>query len=89
MTSRLKVQGSAQILVGDITSHGGEVVSGSPTTRVDGRPVARVGDLVTCPLCPPHVFTITEGLSMVTDNYMAIALQGHKTGCGAELIAKD
>lgn len=87
MPSRPLIQGRAQILLGDTTSHGGVVISGSPTTTVEGRPIARVGDLVTCPLCKPHTFQIVEGLSMLTDNYMAVALHGHKIECGAALIA--
>lgn len=87
MSSRPIIQGRAQILVGDATSHGGVVISGSPTTTTQGRPIARVGDMVTCPLCKPHVFPIVEGLSMFTDNHMAVALHGHKTACGATLIA--
>lgn len=87
MSSRPLTQGRAQILIGDTTSHGGVVISGSPTTSVEGRPIARVGDMVTCPLCKPHVFPIVEGLSTFTDNYMAVALHGHKIACGATLIA--
>ncbi|MEH6997326.1 MAG: PAAR domain-containing protein [Limnobacter sp.] len=87
MSSRPLIQGRAQILIGDTTSHGGVVISGSPTTSVEGRPIARVGDMVTCPLCKPHVFPIVEGLSTFTDNYMAVALHGHKIACGATLIA--
>ncbi|MFP5482245.1 MAG: PAAR domain-containing protein, partial [Gammaproteobacteria bacterium] len=87
MSSRPLIQGRAQILIGDTTSHGGVVVSGSPTTSVEGRPIARVGDMVTCPLCKPHVFPIVEGLCTFTDNYMAVALHGHKIACGATLIA--
>lgn len=87
MPTRTIIQGRAQILLGDTTSHGGVVISGSPSTSVEGRPVARVGDLVTCPICKPHVFPIVEGDITFADNYMAIALHGHKTACGAELIA--
>jgi len=43
--------------------------------------------MVTCPLCKPHVFPIVEGLCTFTDNYMAVALHGHKIACGATLIA--
>ena len=35
--------------VGDGTSHGGKIFTGSGTMRVDGRYVARAGDLVSCP----------------------------------------
>ena len=89
MSSRPLIQGRAQILLGDTTSHGGVVISGSATTTVEGRPIARVGDLVTCPLCKPHTFPIVEGLSTLTDNYMAVALHGHKIACGATLIASS
>jgi uncharacterized Zn-binding protein involved in type VI secretion len=87
MSSRPIIEGRAQILLGDTTSHGGVVISGSPTTTVEGRPIARVGDMVTCPLCKPHVFPIVEGLATFTDNYMAVALHGHKIACGATLMA--
>jgi type VI secretion system secreted protein VgrG len=87
MSSRPIIEGRAQILLGDTTSHGGVVISGSPTTTVEGRPIARVGDMVTCPLCKPHVFPIVEGLTTFTDNYMAVALHGHKIACGATLMA--
>ncbi|WP_169307205.1 PAAR domain-containing protein [Chitiniphilus eburneus] len=39
------------IVLGDRTSHGGVVISGDPQHTVDGRPVARLGDLATCPRC--------------------------------------
>ncbi|GLS04544.1 hypothetical protein GCM10007860_16910 [Chitiniphilus shinanonensis] len=39
------------IVLGDRTSHGGVVISGDPQCTIDGRPVARVGDLATCPRC--------------------------------------
>jgi uncharacterized Zn-binding protein involved in type VI secretion len=87
MQPRPFFNGRAQVLVGDTTSHGGVVVSGSPKTLINGHPVARIGDMVTCPLCKPHLFKIVEGYSPFTDNNMAIALSGHKTACGATLIA--
>lgn len=41
------------ITVGDTTTHGGVVISGSDTCRVKGKPIARLGDLVSCPQCYP------------------------------------
>lgn len=87
MKPRPIFNGRAQVLVGDTTSHGGVVLSGSPNTLINGHPVARIGDTVTCPLCKPHTFKIVEGYTPFTDNNMAIALHGHKTACGATLIA--
>lgn len=84
------VNGHAQVVVGDTTTHGGKVVSGSPLT-VWGpakKPIARVDDMVTCPKCKPHLFPIVEGESFFTDSHMAVALHGHKVACGALLIAQ-
>jgi uncharacterized Zn-binding protein involved in type VI secretion len=42
----------------DPTSHGGQVVAGSPTVLIGGRPAARLGDMAVCPLSDgpvPHV----------------------------------
>ncbi|MDR3159642.1 MAG: PAAR domain-containing protein, partial [Zoogloeaceae bacterium] len=79
--------GKRQILVGDATTHGGVVVTGSPFFDEDGIPVARKGDTVTCPLCEPHVFVIAEGMENCLDHGLPIAVEGHKTTCGAKLIA--
>jgi len=36
--------------VGDPTNHTGVIISGSPTVLIEGRPAARIGDTVSCPL---------------------------------------
>lgn len=87
MSSRPSVVGRAQVLVGDTTTHGGTVISGSPNFTVGGIPVARVGDMVTCPLCKPHLFPIVEGQPNALDQGRPLALAGHTVGCGAKLIA--
>lgn len=87
MVNRPIIEGRAQVLVGDTTSHGGVVVSGSPTTLIEGRPIARIGDMVSCPLCKPHLFPIVECSPFITDLYLGVALHGHKTACGATLIS--
>ena len=41
---------SAQIItVGDVGDHGAVVITGSPTSKIRGRAIARLGDLVKCP----------------------------------------
>lgn len=89
MAARPLVDGLAQVILGDSTTHGGKVISGSPSTFFGPAriPVARVGDMTSCPLCPPHVFPIVQGHPFFTDNHMNVALHGHKTACGASLIA--
>jgi len=88
---RANLFGKSQILVGDKTSHGGVVISGSATNSCNGIPVARKGDKVTCPKCAPHLFEIAEGLDNCRDSdaNLPLAVEGHKTTCGAVLIAES
>jgi uncharacterized Zn-binding protein involved in type VI secretion len=86
--SRLNLFGRFRIRVGDTTTHGGVVVTGSETFKEDGIPIARKGDKVTCPRCEPHMFVIAEGLANCLDHGIPIAVEGHVTTCGAKLIAK-
>ena len=85
--SRLKIHGKPRIRVGDTTTHGGKVITGSETVKENGIPIARKGDKVTCPLCEPHIFVIAEGLANCLDHGIPIAVEGHETTCGAKLIA--
>ncbi|WP_373873529.1 PAAR domain-containing protein [Pseudomonas protegens] len=85
---RVNLFGRAQSVVGDITSHGGVVISGNPSHRWNNIPIARQGDLVTCPKCPPHIFKIVEGFTMARSDGQLMAADGHKTACGAVLIAQ-
>ena len=86
---RTNLHGKPQLLVGDATSDGGKVVSGSPSSAWGAAkiPIARKGDRATCPLCAPHVFEIAEGLAGCDDLGQPTAIEGHKTTCGTLLIA--
>ncbi|UST55420.1 PAAR domain-containing protein [Comamonadaceae bacterium OTU4NAUVB1] len=88
---RADLYGKSQAALGDMTSHGGVITSGSPNNSWHGLPIARKGDDVFCPRCPPHFFKITEGLPNCTDTNAAIpmATEGHLTGCGVTLIAES
>jgi uncharacterized Zn-binding protein involved in type VI secretion len=74
------------IRLGDPTSHGGAVVSVAPN-RSDamGKPLARVGDKCSCP--KHKECTIVEGDPNWTIDGIPVALEGHKTSCGATLIS--
>jgi uncharacterized Zn-binding protein involved in type VI secretion len=83
--------GRIVILVGDPTDHGGVVISGSSTHRIDGKPIARLGDKVDCPEtypggAPHGVNAIVEGEPGVLIDGIPVALEGHKTECGCSLI---
>jgi uncharacterized Zn-binding protein involved in type VI secretion len=77
------------IRLGDPHSHGGSVVQvGATQTDIMGKPLARKGDKCACPL-PGHSAgcTIIEGDPDWTIDGVPVALEGHKTSCGATLIS--
>ena len=45
--------GSPAARLGDLTTHGGSVLGGSPDVMIQGMPAARLGDWVTCPRSTP------------------------------------
>jgi uncharacterized Zn-binding protein involved in type VI secretion len=74
------------IVIGDKTSHGGTVIEASAESSVGGIRIARVGDMVACPIryhgtCP----IVTGDPTMMIDGKPA-ARAGDKTACGALLI---
>ena len=75
------------IVRGDRTSHGGWVVAGSPFSNCDGVPIARVGDMVMCPLPGHGSNPIIEGSAVFSIGGRKVALHGHKSACGCALIA--
>ncbi|NTV09536.1 MAG: PAAR domain-containing protein [Zoogloea sp.] len=75
------------IRLGDPTTHGGQVVSAAGNVSVCGRNVARLGDQVTCPRSGHGVATIIEGDPGWLIDGIPVALEGHKTSCGASLIS--
>ncbi|MDF3833850.1 PAAR domain-containing protein [Cupriavidus basilensis] len=70
--------------VGDLHTHGGVILSGSPNRRINGRPIARRGDMVSCPLHGPNVIEQVMGLFKVDGEDGAAT--GDRTRCGAVLI---
>lgn len=72
------------IVVGDSTTHGGVVITGANNNLVAGKPIARVGDMVTCPEHGTNA--IIEGASTMNIKGTPVALEGCKTECGSTLI---
>lgn len=75
------------IRLGDPTTHGGKVVSAAPHSGIQGIHVARLGDKVTCPLPGHGTESIVEGDPNWLIGGIPVALEGHKTSCGASLIS--
>lgn len=77
------------IVLGDRTSHGGTVVEASQVTFTHNKPLARVGDQVTCPI-PGHGTTvIVEGDPTMIIDGKPVARHGDKCACGAVLISSQ
>lgn len=70
--------------VNDLSDHGGHIASGSSTTTVDGRAVARNGDVHECPL--HGTGTVLSTLNDVTVDGAAIVYVGCQTSCGAIIV---
>lgn len=80
---------SAFIVEGDTTDHGGKVLNCSQDHKIEGQPIARLGDMVSCPKCGgvyPIVQILPRGMSM---DGKPPAFEGDKTACGASLIASQ
>ena len=75
------------IRLGDPTSHDGQVVSAADNYMIMGKGVARVGDKCTCPKKNHDNCVIVEGDPNWIIDGRAVALEGHKTSCGASLIS--
>jgi uncharacterized Zn-binding protein involved in type VI secretion len=72
------------IRIGDKTTSGGTVQSGSEKMIFEGLGVARVGDPVSCPAHGPTV--VEEGNPSYEDNGAPVAFHGHRCACGCALI---
>lgn len=75
-------------MLGDRTSHGGVVVSGDPARVVDGQPIARVGDMVTCPRCKCVASIVTSRFPVALGHGNPVAYDGDMTSCGATLYSR-
>ena len=74
------------ILLGDVTDHGGRVLTASSGHRA-GKPIACVGDTVSCPTHGDNPI-IGGGRTILIDGRM-IATNGMSTQCGSHLIASQ
>jgi uncharacterized Zn-binding protein involved in type VI secretion len=76
------------IRLGDATTHGGKVISASASHfKVQGIPVACVGDTCSCPIPGHSGCTIVSGSPHHTINGKNIAFDGDRLSCGAKLIS--
>ena len=75
------------VRLGDLTSHGGKVITASPTHSIGGIGIARAGDKITCPIPGHGVNVIVQGAPTYLIGGRMVALHGHKCACGCSLIS--
>lgn len=73
------------VRLGDTSNHGGAVVTSSADYKAEGKFVARIGDILNCPIHGPN--PIVEGSDTHLNNGKKVARHGDHTQCGATLIA--
>lgn len=71
--------------LGDAGSHGGQIITGSPVTFINGQKAARVGDIYDCPVHGPNPI-VTGSPVWFIDGRKAARI-GSMTECGATIIA--
>lgn len=82
------------ITVGDIGTHGVVVITGSPTSKIRGRAIARLNDLVNCPAKytngrPHGINRIVRVSGTAKVGGVPMARAGDGTECGCELIGSQ
>ncbi|MDX6018875.1 PAAR domain-containing protein [Scandinavium sp. V105_16] len=75
------------VFLGDKTDHGGEVISASANYTIDGKKVALVGDMVSCPVDGHGTNPIVEGAPNRSVNGRAVVVDGCKCQCGCRVIS--
>lgn len=71
--------------LGDVSDHGGVIITSASKTYVNGILVARVGDLHSCPIPGHGVTAITNGSGKFFCEGAVTAVVGSVCGCGASI----
>ncbi|MGJ9416848.1 PAAR domain-containing protein [Massilia sp. CMS3.1] len=69
------------VRLGDLTSHGGKVITASATHSIGGIGIARVGDKVSCPMPGHGVTVIVAGTPTYLIGGRMVALHGDRGAC--------
>ena len=75
------------VRIGDKTTGGGVVKSGSVKMKFSGVGVARLNDPVSCPIEGHSPSKIVEGHPTMKENGVSVAFHGYKCSCGCTLIS--
>ena len=75
------------VLLGDKTTHGGNVISASANFTVNGKKVALVGDMVSCPVPGHGTNPIIEGMPQRSCDGRSVVADGCRCQCGCQVIS--
>lgn len=75
------------VLLGDKTTHGGEVISASSTMIVNNKSVALIGDKINCPIPGHGINAIIESSSEWSSDGKAIVVDGCRCECDCQVIS--
>lgn len=79
--------GKNVVRLGDPTTHGGSVISVSSTMIAEGKPVALVGDLVSCPKKGHGVNKIIEGSQTCFSDGKLVVIDQCLCECGCKVLS--
>lgn len=75
------------VCLGDITTHGGKVVTASSTMFINGVQVALVGDMVSCPVPGHRINKIIEGALTEMEEGVCVVVDNCLCACGCKVIS--
>jgi len=81
--------GNAIVTVGDSSSHGGTVISGSSLATCNGAQIARVGDLHSCPKHGITAIVSSPAAATIEAGGALIAVTGAVAACGAVITGSN
>ncbi|MCO6546534.1 MAG: PAAR domain-containing protein [Gilliamella sp.] len=79
--------GKNVVRLGDPTTHGGSVISASSKTIIEGKPVALIGDLVSCPKKDHGINKIIEGAKMGFSDGKLVVIDQCLCECGCKVLS--
>ncbi|EAA1959733.1 PAAR domain-containing protein [Escherichia coli] len=75
------------VVLGDKTTHGGQVISVSSSMVINGKKVALVGDKINCPVKGHGINTIIEGSFDWISDGKQVVVNGCRCECGCVVIS--
>jgi uncharacterized Zn-binding protein involved in type VI secretion len=73
---------------GDLTTHGGTVLTGTPTVIIGGSPAARAQDIASCPVVPPPP-TPPHGIGTISAGSSTVFIGGRPAARVGDPIAEN